>query len=64
VTEFLGGLQKWFQTQPEDPAAWTFGGLKRQEDGSFSDAALVKLLTEGSENVAGTAPFLFAALTV
>ncbi|SPO05473.1 related to Psi-producing oxygenase A [Cephalotrichum gorgonifer] len=53
VTEFLGGLRKWFQDQPEDPGKWTFGNLKRKEDGSFDDVSLVNLLQAGSENVAG-----------
>lgn len=53
MTEFLGGLRKWLQSQPEDPGKWTFGSLERQEDGSFEDSSLVNFLQLGSENVAG-----------
>ncbi|KAE8387807.1 heme peroxidase [Aspergillus alliaceus] len=53
VDEFLTGLQKWFQGVDRDPAKWTFGGLKRQPDGSFKDADLANILYTGTECVAG-----------
>jgi len=53
LPQFLGGLAKWAQGLPVDPAQFVFGGLKRQADGSFQDGDLVHLLQVGTENVAG-----------
>ncbi len=36
-----------------DPGARTFGGLKRKDDGSFSDSDLIGILTTQTEDVAG-----------
>lgn len=53
--EFLNGLKNWFHDHvPKDPAQWTFGNLKRQDDGSFTDEALVGLLTTATDTVAGS----------
>ncbi|KAH7009651.1 heme peroxidase family protein [Ilyonectria destructans] len=63
--EFLQGLRKWTSSVPGDPEKWTFGGLTRQEDGTFPDAELVRLLQEGTENVSGkNVPRIFKALEV
>ncbi|EKG17339.1 Cytochrome P450 [Macrophomina phaseolina MS6] len=52
--EFLRILRAWFETSvPRDPSQWTFGDLKRQEDGSFPDASLVGLLKAGTDTVSG-----------
>ncbi|KAI9928451.1 hypothetical protein MW887_002496 [Aspergillus wentii] len=54
VSSFLGGMQKWFKEHiPGDPSMWNFGGLKRGKNGCFSDAELVRLLQDGTDNVAG-----------
>ena len=43
-----------FQRSVEkDPGKRVFGGLKRQENGSFKDEDLVKMLTEATEDCAG-----------
>lgn len=36
-----------------DPGERTFGGLKRNFKGGFEDSALVNMLTESAEDVAG-----------
>ncbi|KAI1880063.1 hypothetical protein JX265_001684 [Neoarthrinium moseri] len=52
--EYLGKLRDWFHNNiPRDPAAWTFGSLKRTEDGGFNDEELVELIKLGTETVAG-----------
>ncbi|KAF7594156.1 hypothetical protein BBP40_010005 [Aspergillus hancockii] len=53
VEEFLGGLRQWFKGLDRDPGQWTFGGLQRQQSGSFKDADLVNILQTGTECVAG-----------
>ncbi|KAF7158141.1 hypothetical protein CNMCM5623_002807 [Aspergillus felis] len=54
VNQFLDGLRKYFEDNvPGEPATWTFGGLERQKDGRFADSELVRLMSEGCENVAG-----------
>ncbi|KAK3937994.1 heme peroxidase [Diplogelasinospora grovesii] len=51
--EFLHGLREWRRSLPKDTEKWNFGGLKRQDDGRFPDAELVRLLQAGTENVSG-----------
>ncbi|KAF2995005.1 hypothetical protein E8E14_001815 [Neopestalotiopsis sp. 37M] len=52
---YLGLLGKWFQENfSSDPGTWTFGGLKRGKDGSYSDADLVKIIKQATDNVAGS----------
>ncbi|KAH6690332.1 heme peroxidase [Plectosphaerella plurivora] len=53
VHDFLKGVAALGKDAPKDPGDWSFGGLSRGEDGSFKDADLVKLMTEGTDNVAG-----------
>ncbi|CAH0021704.1 unnamed protein product [Clonostachys rhizophaga] len=63
--EFLQGLRKWARTLPADLENWTFGNMTRQEDGTFPDAELVRLLQAGTENVAGkNIPRVFKAIEV
>jgi cytochrome P450 len=54
VNQFLDGLRKYFEDNvPGEPATWTFGGLERQQDGCFTDSELVRLISDGCDNVAG-----------
>lgn len=53
VDEFLLGVRKWASNIPEEREKWTFGGLKRTDDGSFKDSDLVELIQAGTDNVAG-----------
>ncbi|KAH7112773.1 heme peroxidase family protein [Dactylonectria estremocensis] len=53
VDKFLQGVRQWTMNMPREPEKWTFGGLKRTEDGSFSDDGLVELLQAATESVAG-----------
>ncbi|KAF8852536.1 heme peroxidase [Acephala macrosclerotiorum] len=56
LDELLRGLIMFEKTLGDDPLAPSrdFGGLKRQEDGSYNDDDLVKILTESIEDVAGS----------
>lgn len=54
--EFFTGLGRWMAPiKKQDPGERTFGGLKRTQNGSgpFDDGDLIKILTEGIEDVAG-----------
>ncbi|EFY88096.1 heme peroxidase family protein [Metarhizium acridum CQMa 102] len=63
--DFLQGIRKWSSDLPGDPGNWTFGGLIRQEDGTFPDAELIRLLQAGTENISGkNIPRVFKALEV
>ncbi|MCJ1472897.1 hypothetical protein MMC13_001546 [Lambiella insularis] len=53
LVEFLVGLRQWSMGINSDPGQRVFGDLKRTTSGSFEDAALVSLLQEGTEDVAG-----------
>ncbi|KAL1857642.1 hypothetical protein VTK73DRAFT_7992 [Phialemonium thermophilum] len=46
----MGTLEATIPKEPEDR---TFGGLRRLEDGTFSDDELVAILTESTEDLAG-----------
>lgn len=54
MTDLVSGLGKWSTELPKDPSKRTFANLKRQEDGTFNDDELVKIMTDGVEDVAGT----------
>lgn len=56
LDELLKGLIGFERQLGDDPLAESrnFGGLKRQEDGSYNDDDLVKILTESIEDVAGS----------
>ncbi|KAG8406472.1 hypothetical protein J3458_021304 [Metarhizium acridum] len=65
VDDFLQGIRKWSSDLPGDPGKWTFGGLTRQEDGTFPDAELIRLLQAGTENISRkNIPRVFKALEV
>ena len=51
---FTQGLRKWEDGVNADPGKRTFGNLERQENGSFEDTELVRLLQESTEDVAGS----------
>ncbi|KAF7590130.1 hypothetical protein BBP40_003243 [Aspergillus hancockii] len=51
--EFIQGLYRFEQSIPEDPSEREFGGLKRGDNGKFSDAGLVQLMKESMEDPAG-----------
>jgi hypothetical protein len=60
VDEFKLGLYKWAKTIDPDPFKRSVGGLQRDADGKFDDAALVGILTASTEDCAGR-PFVFIA---
>lgn len=53
LPELSKGLRAWASTIDKDPGKRTFNNLQRTENGSFEDAALVELLRESTEDVAG-----------
>lgn len=53
MTELLMGLGKYEQSLDKDPSKRTFAHLQRQEDGTFKDDDLVKIMTAAVEDVAG-----------
>lgn len=53
MPELLMGLHKYQASMDKDPSKRTFAHLKRQEDGTFKDDDLVKILKEAVEDVAG-----------
>jgi hypothetical protein len=54
VEDFRAAMGKMFKDlSGRKPETYTFGDLQRQEDGTFPDAELVRLLQEGTENIAG-----------
>ncbi|KAF2642870.1 fatty acid oxygenase [Massarina eburnea CBS 473.64] len=52
--ELRAGMRAWVTQLPADPAHRTFSGLQRNAEGYFNDADLVKLLTEATEDCAGS----------
>lgn len=52
--ELLEALKKWSAEIPEDPAARSVDNLQRQPDGTFSDDDLVRIWSDGVEDVAGS----------
>lgn len=53
MKDFMIGVARWEASIPLDPGERTFAGLERQNDGSFKDDDLVKILSESIEDVAG-----------
>jgi hypothetical protein len=43
----------WEKSIPKDPSVRTFDGLKRQEDGTFKDEDLARILKEAMDDPAG-----------
>jgi hypothetical protein len=53
--QFLKGIHDWaIPIAQQDPGTWKMAGMDRGEDGRFSDADLVKLLTDETEDCAGS----------
>ncbi|KZT00985.1 heme peroxidase [Laetiporus sulphureus 93-53] len=54
LSDFQEAARELFtSTHEPEPRKRTFSGLKRQQDGSFSDDDIAKLLHDGTEKVAG-----------
>ena len=51
--ELVGALETWARRLPEDPHARPFTKLQRQADGTFDDDALVSIMADSVEDVAG-----------
>ncbi|PVH87692.1 heme peroxidase [Cadophora sp. DSE1049] len=53
--QLLNGLREWATpiTQ-QDPSTWEIGGITRGKDGRYADADLVKLLSDETEDCAGS----------
>jgi hypothetical protein len=60
VDEFKLGLYKWAKTIDPDPFKRSVGGLQRDVNGKFDDAALVGILTASTEDCAGRASTFIA----
>jgi hypothetical protein len=55
LREFVIGLSKWREeVKGQKPEVRTFGGLKRSKDGLFDLTALVKIITESTNDCAGS----------
>lgn len=54
MQELLMGLSKWEQDLPEDPLKRPFAHLKRNENGSYNDDDLVKIIADSIEDPAGS----------
>ena len=52
--ELVQALSKWEASLPADPQQRPFANLDRDGNGSYSDDAMVKILTESIEDVAGS----------
>ncbi|KAL6229356.1 hypothetical protein BDW75DRAFT_235267 [Aspergillus navahoensis] len=52
--QLIQGMKRAAGNLDKDPSKRTFGGLKRQSDGTFRDAELVDILTRAIEEVAGS----------
>ena len=52
--ELLQGLKEWESSVPVDPQQRYFANIKRGENGELDDDAMVKILTESIEDVAGS----------
>lgn len=53
LADVLRALAKFERDLPELPEQRAFGGLVRQQDGTYDDAVLVKIFKESVEDVAG-----------
>lgn len=50
---FIKGIREWGKTIDKDPGRREFDGLRRDENGKFDDEALVKILQDSTEDIAG-----------
>jgi hypothetical protein len=62
VDDFKLGLYKWIKTINPDPAKRELGDLTRDAEGKFDDAALVKVLTESTQDCAGMSNYALIML--
>ncbi|KAI6379818.1 hypothetical protein MCOR25_001951 [Pyricularia grisea] len=53
LPEFFGALGRFESSFPNEPEKRTLAGLQRQEDGTFEDEGLIKIMQESIEEVAG-----------
>ena len=53
LDELLQGLREWGHSLPKDPQKRPFANLDRGKDGSLSDDALIEILADSVEDVAG-----------
>ena len=53
MRDFLTSLQKWESRFSSDPQKRPFVNLQRSANGTFDDGELVKILAQGTEDVAG-----------
>ena len=53
MAQFLTGLGIWEAGLPSDPQKRPFANIQRAADGNLDDDALVKILADGTEDVAG-----------
>ena len=51
--DFIKGLREWGKTIDKDPGQREFAGLRRGDNGKFDDEALVKILQDSTEDIAG-----------
>jgi linoleate 10R-lipoxygenase len=54
VEQLIQGMRGYSRKLDKDPSKRTFGGLKRQYDGTYRNADLVDILTRAIEEVAGS----------
>jgi hypothetical protein len=54
LDDFMEGLYRHLAIIDPDPAKRNLGELKRGADGTFDNAALIQILTESTEDCAGT----------
>jgi hypothetical protein len=64
MPDFLQGLDAWEKSLNPDPSQRTFGGMKRKENGQFEDSELIEMLTEATEDVAGTVSYIYAHICI
>lgn len=57
LDEFMAVLTGYLATIDPDPAKRSVSGLTRGEDGTFDDAELIQIITESTEDMAGSPPF-------
>lgn len=53
LDDFMAGLTAALAQIDPDPAKRSVAGLQRGEDGTFDDAALIQIITESTEDIAG-----------
>lgn len=61
LDDFMGGLFKYLATIDPDPAKRNLGELKRGADGTFDNATLIQILTDSTEDCAGTDIFIYSS---